>query len=580
MVAIRSGGFGASNSPHADKLVTAPPPGRPPSSPNWWQERPDRYPTVVPRSGRPGTPRARARPTSSVDMPTGPPRGSIDPCDTSSPAPPATSAGGWPRGCWPRATPCAAWCATPRSCATCRGPAMPRWCAATCSTRTPCGAPASGSTSCTSSCTRLVDRDFAEIDRRAATIVARAARDCGVRRIVYLGGLHPDGPLSAHLESRREVGEILLASGVPTAVLQAAVVIGSGSASFEMLRYLTERLPVMVTPRWVGTRIQPIAIRDVLRYLIAAARLPEGVNRTFDIGGPEVLTYREMMSRYAAVAELPARRVLSVPVLTPRLSSHWVEPRDPRATGHRRPADRLAGARGGLPRAGHPRVRAGPARGAHRLRPGRRARPHQDQYGRRGDALVRRRGHRRRRGPAAQRPAVGGRHACTSTSASARAPRAPRRCGRSSPASAAAGVGTRSRWPGRCAAGWTGWSAASGCAAAGATPTACTPATPSTGGGSSGWTDTDGEHLLRLRAEMKVPGRAWLELTVRAGRGRGLALPPARRLPAPRTGRAPVLVGRRAVPRAGVRRHGPQHHAGRRTGRRRLIRASPSACRG
>ena len=99
----------------------------------------------------------------------------------------------------------------------------------------------------------LVDRDFAAIDRRAATIVARAARDCGVRRVVYLGGLHPDGPLSAHLESRREVGEILLCSGVPTAVLQAAVVLGSGSASFEMLRYLTERLPVMVTPRWVGT---------------------------------------------------------------------------------------------------------------------------------------------------------------------------------------------------------------------------------------------------------------------------------------------------------------------------------------
>ena len=170
----------------------------------------------------------------------------------------------------------------------------------------------------------LVDRDFAAIDRRAATIVAQAARDCGVRRIVYLGGLHPDGPLSAHLASRREVGEILLASGVPTAVLQAAVVLGSGSASFEMLRYLTERLPVMVTPRWVGTRIQPIAIRDVLRYLIAAARLPEDVNRTFDIGGPEVLTYREMMSRYAAVAELPARRVLPVPVLTPRLSAHWV----------------------------------------------------------------------------------------------------------------------------------------------------------------------------------------------------------------------------------------------------------------
>jgi hypothetical protein len=96
--------------------------------------------------------------------------------------------------------------------------------------------------------------------------VAQAVRDAGVRRIPYLGGLHPDGPLSPHLASRREVGEILLAGGVPTAVLQAAVVLGSGSASFEMLRYLTGRLPVMVTPRWVGSRIQPIAIRDVLRY--------------------------------------------------------------------------------------------------------------------------------------------------------------------------------------------------------------------------------------------------------------------------------------------------------------------------
>src|SRR6185503_2779821 len=168
-------------------------------------------------------------------------------------------------------------------------------------------------------------QQFEVRDRRTALAFGTACRESGVARIVYLGGLHPDDEdLSRHLGSRREVGEILLASGVPTTVLRAAIIIGSGSASFEMLRYLTERLPVMVTPRWVGTRIQPIAIRDVLRYLVAAARLPEGVNRTFDIGGPEVLTYREMMARYAAVAELPARRVLPVPVLTPRLSSHWV----------------------------------------------------------------------------------------------------------------------------------------------------------------------------------------------------------------------------------------------------------------
>ena len=170
----------------------------------------------------------------------------------------------------------------------------------------------------------LVKHDFADVDRQAAQLVAQAAREAGVRRIVYLGGLHPDGELSTHLASRREVGEILLSSGVPTAVLQAAVILGSGSASFEMLRYLTERLPVMVTPRWVGSRIQPIAIRDVLRYLMAAAHLPAEVNRTFDIGGPEVLTYHEMMTRYAVVAELPPRHVIRVPYLTPRLSSHWV----------------------------------------------------------------------------------------------------------------------------------------------------------------------------------------------------------------------------------------------------------------
>ncbi len=170
----------------------------------------------------------------------------------------------------------------------------------------------------------LVQRDFAAVDRQAAQLVAQAAREAGVRRIVYLGGLHPDGELSEHLASRREVGEILLASGVPTAVLQAAVILGSGSASFEMLRYLTERLPVMVTPRWVGSRIQPIAIRDVLRYLMAAADLPAEVNRTFDIGGPDVLTYHEMMTRYAVVAGLPPRYVFRVPYLTPRLSSHWV----------------------------------------------------------------------------------------------------------------------------------------------------------------------------------------------------------------------------------------------------------------
>ncbi|MER6218080.1 SDR family oxidoreductase [Streptomyces sp. NPDC001674] len=169
---------------------------------------------------------------------------------------------------------------------------------------------------------------FEERDRAAARTFAEAARAAGVRRIVYLGGLVPAGEpsrdLSPHLRSRAEVGEVFLDGPVPATVLRAAVVIGSGSASFEMLRYLTERLPAMVTPSWVGTRVQPIAVRDVLRYLVGSARMPEDVNRTFDIGGPDVLTYEEMMRRYAKVAQLRPRLILRVPMLTPRLSSLWI----------------------------------------------------------------------------------------------------------------------------------------------------------------------------------------------------------------------------------------------------------------
>ncbi|MEU6124148.1 SDR family oxidoreductase [Streptomyces sp. NPDC047123] len=170
--------------------------------------------------------------------------------------------------------------------------------------------------------------DFEETDRRAAGIFAAAARDSRLERLIYLGGLTPqdvpESELSPHLRSRAEVGRILLDSGVPTTVLRAAIVIGSGSASFEMLRYLTERLPVMVTPRWVHTRIQPIAVADALRYLVGSATLPASVSRTFDIGGPEVMNYREMMQRYAQVAELPHRLIVSVPMLSPGLSSHWI----------------------------------------------------------------------------------------------------------------------------------------------------------------------------------------------------------------------------------------------------------------
>jgi uncharacterized protein YbjT (DUF2867 family) len=168
-------------------------------------------------------------------------------------------------------------------------------------------------------------RDFVDVDRAAAHVIADAARAAGVARLVYLGGITPDGEhLSDHLASRAEVGQILLDSDVPAIVLRAAVILGSGSASFEILRYLTERLPAMVTPRWVHNRIQPIAVRDVLHYLTHAAALPPDINRAFDIGGPDVLTYLEMMRRYAVVAGLPRRVVLSVPVLTPWLSAQWV----------------------------------------------------------------------------------------------------------------------------------------------------------------------------------------------------------------------------------------------------------------
>jgi uncharacterized protein YbjT (DUF2867 family) len=171
----------------------------------------------------------------------------------------------------------------------------------------------------------LGDPGFERHDRDAATAFAVAARQAGVRRIVYLGGPEPRGPdVSPHLRSRGDVARILAASGVPTVTLRAAVIIGSGSASFEMLRYLTERLPVMLAPAWVRTRLQPIAVRDVLRYLVGWAGVPERVSRGFDIGGPDVLTYEQMVQRYARVAGLRRRVIVPVRTLTPDVSAAWV----------------------------------------------------------------------------------------------------------------------------------------------------------------------------------------------------------------------------------------------------------------
>ncbi len=167
--------------------------------------------------------------------------------------------------------------------------------------------------------------DFESKEAKLARIFSAAAKEQKVKRIVYLGGIiSEDTELSPHLKSRADTGEILRNSGVPTIELRAGVVIGSGSASFEMLRYLTERLPFMITPKWLNVRIQPIAVRDVLRYLIGAAAIDLKITGAFDIGGPDVFSYKEMMQRYAAAAGLRKRIIIPVPVMTPKLSSGWV----------------------------------------------------------------------------------------------------------------------------------------------------------------------------------------------------------------------------------------------------------------
>jgi len=166
--------------------------------------------------------------------------------------------------------------------------------------------------------------NFHQRDLAAARAFGQAAREAGVRRIVYLGGLgDPNSQLSAHLRSRQQTGDALRESGVPVTEFRAAVIVGSGSLSFEMIRYLTERVPIMICPRWVFVRVQPIAIRNVLDYLAGALQVPESAGRIVEIGGADVLTYGEMMTRYARVRGLK-RWLVAVPVLTPRLSSYWV----------------------------------------------------------------------------------------------------------------------------------------------------------------------------------------------------------------------------------------------------------------
>jgi uncharacterized protein YbjT (DUF2867 family) len=165
--------------------------------------------------------------------------------------------------------------------------------------------------------------DFAALEERSARAFATYLAGTGARQLVYLGGLGDEGALSQHLASRRRVEEVLREGDVPVTVLRAGIIVGSGSASFEIMRDLVEKLPVMVAPRWLRSRSQPIAVRDALAYLMGVLGEERAIGETFDIGGPEVLDYQSMLLRFAAVRGL-RRWVVPVPVLTPRLSSYWL----------------------------------------------------------------------------------------------------------------------------------------------------------------------------------------------------------------------------------------------------------------
>ncbi len=179
--------------------------------------------------------------------------------------------------------------------------------------------------------------DYAVVDRRAAETVAREAEHAGVSQLVYLGGLGDDRPdLSPHLRSRLETAVALSSGAVPVTTLRAAVVIGRGSAAFETIVSLVDRLPAMIAPRWVSTPTQPIALADVVRYLVGVARMPEARDQSFDVGGPDVLSYKEMIERIARIRDR-RRLIVEVPVLSPRLSSYWLHLVTPVRAGVARP---------------------------------------------------------------------------------------------------------------------------------------------------------------------------------------------------------------------------------------------------
>ena len=172
----------------------------------------------------------------------------------------------------------------------------------------------------------LKNTEFAEKDKAAANNFKSSADKTGLKRVIYLGGLGEKGEgLSEHLQSRADVGKILASGKAVATILRAAVIIGAGGASYEMLRYLVERLPIMTCPKWIKTRIQPIAVQDVVQYLAGCLNTPATSGQTFDIGGPDIMTYKSMMEKYAEARGLAKRIIIDLPFITPSLSAYWVD---------------------------------------------------------------------------------------------------------------------------------------------------------------------------------------------------------------------------------------------------------------
>jgi len=323
-------------------------------------------------------------------------------------------------------------------------------------------------------------KDFAERDRRAATIFATAAGTAGLQQIIYLGGLLPPGEASRHLTSRAETGSILRVGSVPVTELRAGIIVGPGSAAFEVIRDLVNHLPVMLTPRWVRSRTQPIALTDLLAYLVAMLDLPTAEGRILDVGGPQVLRYEDMLREAGRVLGHRVR-VLSLPFLTPRLSSYWLDIVTAVPASVVRPSSIPCATTSSPTPARSNNSSRGTSRRSTR------------QSGKRSTSS------KRRPCPLAGRkvrsPIATGTPILRITPRGSRSPRIPisrlKSSGARCSAWAVAVATPTETGSGACAAGSTDWSAAWGCGAAAATPRTCVSETPSISGGSSPWNQDD-----------------------------------------------------------------------------------------